>query len=147
MRRLSLLIIGTLRSGNITQSVHAANLFFRGPISENTRVQNYDTPSMPGSVSISMPETWRDTGHKGLMPGVTPFPATDLDDIIDTVYLPLSRETIRYEDSGLERLEPQSRSNTCCADARRPSWLVLKLVPAVFQKYLVEPKPKHEQNW
>ena len=27
-------------------------------------VQNYDTPSMPGSVSISMPETWRDTGHK-----------------------------------------------------------------------------------
>ena len=36
----------------------------------HTRVQNYDTPSMPGSVSISMPETWRDTGHKGLMPGV-----------------------------------------------------------------------------
>ena len=55
--------------------------------------------------------------------------------------------TICYEGSGLERLEPQSRSNTCCADARRPSWSVLKLVPAVFQKYLVEePKPKHERS-
>jgi hypothetical protein len=27
-------------------------------------VQNYDTPSMPGMTSISVPATWRDNGHK-----------------------------------------------------------------------------------
>ena len=43
-----------------------------------------------------------------------------------------------YASSGRDRSDAQSRSKIFCAASRRPGWFVLKLVPAVFQKYLAE---------
>ena len=45
---------------------------------------------------------------------------------------------VGYASSGCDRSDSQSRSKISCAASRRATWLVLKLVPAVFQKYLAE---------